>query len=94
MPISATETDIFNDSSSDFFQSGWNSFEGEGSNYGKTFAFYLLENRVTAKKMIPATGSAEEQYALREKQEKIPVEGTDKVNNGSYDYYKYVVNYR
>ena len=86
MPFSATETDIFNDSSSDFFQSGWNSFEGEGSNYGKTFAFYLLENRVTAKKMIPATGSAEEQYALREKQEKIPVEGTDKVNNGSYDY--------
>lgn len=79
-----TETDLFTDADNDFFASGWNAFEGSGNDFGKEFAFYMLENRVSPRQQIPAVGSTEVRYAMREKQEKTPVEGSDKVTNGAW----------
>ena len=67
-----------------YFDSSWNNFEISmtGAN---TFACYIPENKVDARKAIPATGTYAEQYALREKQEKTPNnDGT--VTNGAYEY--------
>lgn len=76
-----------------YFESGWNRFEGEGEDFGKTFSFYVLENRKSPRQNIPQEGDAAKRYACREKQEKKPLpDGKDPekpghtVNNGDYIY--------
>lgn len=76
-----------------YFESGWNRFEGEGEDFGKTFSFYVLENRKSPRQNIPQEGDTAERYACREKQEKNSLpDGEDPekpghtVNNGDYVY--------
>ncbi|MEG1665257.1 MAG: DUF4906 domain-containing protein, partial [Mucinivorans sp.] len=67
MLLANTQTDIF-EATTDYFTSEWAHFEGEGTaEAGRTFAFYLLENKHTPRAPITATTDA---YAFREKQDK------------------------
>ena len=79
----------------DYFETSWANYEGEGDNFGKTFSFYVAENRKSPIKSIPTMTedgtplTPEEQYNYREKQLKNPV--TDgkpgqTVTNGAYEY--------
>lgn len=70
----------------DYFESSWAHYEGEGNNFGRTFSFYVAENRKEPKKDIPSTElTAEQQYAKRELQEKTPdPEHPEYVKNGAY----------
>lgn len=76
-----------------YFESGWNSFEGEGEDFGKIFSFYVLENRKSPRQNIPQEGDAAVRYAYREKQEKNALPGGEDPekpghteNNGDYVY--------
>ncbi|MEG1672115.1 MAG: fimbrial protein [Alistipes sp.] len=68
----------------DYFTSNWAHFEGEGAEMGRTFAFYVLENKQTPKQRITATGDAG--YALREKQDKSNVQPDGSIINGPFVY--------
>lgn len=81
-----SDADLFTNLTEDFFASGWNAYEGSGNDYGKEFAFYMLENKVSPRQLIPAIGTPAEQYANRERQEKNPIDGSDKVSNGAFIY--------
>ncbi|MEG0518284.1 MAG: fimbrial protein [Bacteroidales bacterium] len=81
----------------DYFNTAWANFEGEGADAGKTFAFYVLENKNTPKQQIPVTNTSggnltpAERYAYRELQEKISIPTNSQkpgqiVVNGSYTY--------
>lgn len=82
--------------SEDYFESSWANYEGEGDNFGKTFSFYVAENRKSPIKSIPTTINGSpltpaEQYNYREKQIKTPIpETSDKPGqtetNGEYEY--------
>lgn len=85
------------DDENGYFETAGNNFEGENEEFGKTFSFYILENRKIPRKTIPNTGSPYEQYACREKQEKISIPGLPEgeypegkpghsVTNGAYEY--------
>ena len=67
-----------------YFNSNLNNFDISTTGVN-TFAFYIPENKVNAKKTIPATGTYAEQYALREKQEKTN-NGDGTETNGAYEY--------
>ncbi len=74
-------------SDADYFASSWTNFEGEGAQMGRTFAFYLLENLVQARAPIPTIAdgvslSSAQRYALREKQTKLPLDGSAVVRPG------------
>lgn len=68
-----------------YFYSTLKNFETSSTN-DITFAFYIPENKVNNLKSIPNTGGYEQQYALREKQEKIPNGDDGRVDNGDYVY--------
>lgn len=66
--VMASRTDLCTDPA-ECFDTEWAHFEEDG----KTFAFYSLESVLTPRAEIPVTaGTYEEQYALREKQDKTP----------------------
>lgn len=67
-----------------YFNSSWNNFEITATDTN-TFAFYVPENKVNPRKTIPAVGTYAGQYALREKQEKMP-NSDGSVTNGAYEY--------
>lgn len=76
-------------SDNQYFNSKWMNMEGEGEMQGKTFSFYILENRNAPKKLIPASGDVGADYALREKQEKEQITSTlpgQTVQNGAFVY--------
>lgn len=76
-------------SDNQYFNSKWMNMEGEGEVQGKTFSFYVLENRNAPKKLIPASGDVGADYALREKQEKEQITSTlpgQTVQNGAFVY--------
>ncbi|MEG1864341.1 MAG: FimB/Mfa2 family fimbrial subunit [Alistipes sp.] len=52
-----------------YFNTPWFNFEVSAAG-DNTFAFYVLENKISPLTQIPATGTAEAQYALREKKNK------------------------
>ncbi|MEG2240529.1 MAG: FimB/Mfa2 family fimbrial subunit [Alistipes sp.] len=60
----------------DYFTTQWYNFEVQKTPGENTFAFYVMENKVSSLEDIPATGTPEEQYALREKRNKT-AEGKD-----------------
>ncbi|MEG1188612.1 MAG: fimbrial protein [Bacteroidales bacterium] len=71
----------------DYFTTNWNNFEGEGAQVGKTFAFYLLENKHQYRKAIPDAEGAialtpAQRYAYREKQEKNTPNPSDNLKPG------------
>ncbi|MGL4805188.1 MAG: hypothetical protein ACRC26_02455, partial [Bacteroidales bacterium] len=71
------------------FNSNWMNMEGEGLMQGKTFSFYVLENRNAPKELIPVSGDAGADYALREKQDKEQISSTlpgQTVQNGAFVY--------
>ena len=77
----------------DYFESSWAHYEGEGDNYGRTFSFYVAENRKKPRKVISSEKewhelTTEEKaalYAQRELQEKEnDPEHTGYVKNGAY----------
>ena len=83
--ISSNKSDLFDDTTDNYFNSKRNNFavsETEGVN---TFAFYAMENKITAKDIIPNTGTYNEQYAQREKQIKAD-NGDGTVTNGLFEY--------
>ncbi|MEG1983110.1 MAG: fimbrial protein [Alistipes sp.] len=59
----------------DYFTTQWYNFEIQTTGVN-TFAFYLMENKVSSLVDIPNVGTPAEQYALREKRVKTP-EGMD-----------------
>lgn len=65
----------------DCFDTEWAKFEDGGA----TFAFYSMEHILTPKTQIPIIGTYDEQYALREKQDKTPGQGIS-VINGNFTY--------
>lgn len=78
----ASRTDLCTDPA-ECFDTEWAHFEEDG----KTFAFYSLESVLTPRAEIPVTaGTYEEQYALREKQDKTPTGAGIEVANGDYTY--------
>lgn len=85
-------TDLLKEKSEDmYFNSQVMNFEGTGDMRGKTFSFYMLEHKITPNNKIPesingTTLTDNERYALREKQEKIPVGVSNLVTNGDFIY--------
>ncbi len=85
-------TDILKQKSEDmYFNSRVMNFEGTGDMRGKTFSFYMLEHKIIPNNKIPesingTTLTDNERYALREKQEKIPVGVSNLVTNGAFIY--------
>lgn len=66
-------------------------FEGEDEEGFNIFEFYLPENRLAPAQRITDKGDAESMYALRERQEKVPVEKNpnkpgQEVENGEFVY--------
>ena len=74
----------------DYFESSWAHYEGEGDNFGRTFSFYVAENRKKPRKeILPEENgqrlSREQMYAKRELQEKNnDLEHEGYVKNGAY----------
>lgn len=86
--IPGSAGDLYN-YDNNYFASAWAKFETStpnavtGDSFG--FAFYLLENKVSAKEEIPNAGSYTDQYALREKKDKTD-NGNGTVSNGDFRY--------
>lgn len=89
---SEDNTELLKEKTKDlYFSSTTMKFEGKGGMMGKTFTFYMLEHKITPDNTIPTTADGavlteKERYALREKQQKLPIEGSDAVNNGDFVY--------
>lgn len=89
---SEDNTEVLKEKSKDlYFSSQTMKFEGKGAMMGKTFTFYMLEHKIKPDNIIPTTENGvllteKERYALREKQHKLPIEGSDFVENGNFVY--------